>query len=211
MSRGNDISQEEALEYFSEYAPLFDELDDEGIDYCVVGGLGVMIQGLAKGSGGYRMTVDLDLMIGHDTSAQDLLASYGDAFAETDGDQRTFDAVVVEEKYLEQLANSISDGDNVTLSGFDEGRDGFWAPDIDLCQNLNGYTLGDLERERVRILGHEVTVATVPQLIAMKEKTIEEYQVGHELSSRMQDYIDLRRLRDMQDGLETSHGTPGGR
>lgn len=211
MPGGNDIGRDEAMAVFLAYAPMFDGLEDRGIDYCVVGGLGVMIQGLAKDSGAFRATRDLDMVIARGASADSILESYRDTFADTDSSRETFDAVIVDYDYPSQIAAAIRQGDNITLEGFDEDEDGFWAPDIDLCQKLNGLSLADLDRERVNVLGHEVNVATVPQLIAMKEMTIGEYRVGNEPSPRMQDYIDLQRLKGLGERWHRPRDTPEGR
>lgn len=211
MPGSNDVDRSEAMETFLAYAPLFEQLDEEGIDYCVVGGLGVMIQGLARNAAAYRMTYDIDLMVSRETDGQSVIDSYGSAFADTEESRKAFASIVLEEDYVRQLDAGFDEGENMTLSEFDSELDGFWGPQIDLCQTLNGYVLGDLERERLVIAGHEVTVATIPQLIAMKEDTIREFEVGNEPSSRVHDYVDLQRLHELEDGKGPAYDIPRSR
>lgn len=87
MSDGNDIGYDEALAIFQAYAPMLDRFGEDGVDYCVVGVLRVMLQGLAKDSDAFRMVRDLDIVIGSKTSAASILDSCKDAFTRTDNDQ----------------------------------------------------------------------------------------------------------------------------
>ena len=72
------MDRESAEAVFLRYAPLFERLDEEGIDYCLVGGLAVLAHCLANESGRLRATEDADIMVPPDYSNADFAHDFID-------------------------------------------------------------------------------------------------------------------------------------
>ena len=64
-----------------------------------------------------------------------------------------------------------------------------------------------VERERIRVLGREVWVATVAELLGMKRSTIAVYGADFQSSPRPQDFVDERILAGL---LEEGANADGG-
>lgn len=63
------------------FLPMIDWLDAHGVDYCLVGGLGVVVQSYAAGLGTFRATEDADVMFDASFTNQDFARAYLGAYA----------------------------------------------------------------------------------------------------------------------------------
>lgn len=198
--QGGALDDMSVTELVQRYLPLIDELEARGVNYCVVGGLGVILQQLNHGVGGYRVTMDIDFIVPGNYDDDDFVDAYVNAYAETEAQRELL--------YSELMAGGTAPYDGsetppLTLnSGFvgvsakEQGVDG---PSVDLCRTLNGRTAEVVKKERVEVLGRKVWVATAEELADMKLHTIGLYRVSMEDSPRPQDFIDLRTLNRIRD------------
>ena len=187
------LSETQARELLRLYDPLIEKLNAEGVDYCVVGGLGVMMQSLAKKyQGKVRYTQDIDLMVGDEVSDEQLARLYVSAYSESPEEE--------EQLRLELFGNvddvsELAEGEEpsgMSLIGVEhEDKE---TPNVDFVRKLNGFTLEDIDRETLFLVNAEAKVATVEQLKVMKSRTIDLYGASFGETLRPQDWIDARRL-----------------
>lgn len=204
--------REKAKALIDSFIPMFEYLNEQGIDYCLVGGLAVLIRAYVSGSPdvSLRITHDADLMFGsdfgNDRFAEAYLKTFSSMFESNPGiyDQM-FGGDVIKSlsKDEERLVNCSFAGPQVD----GEVVGGLNLPDFDVVRKLNGYTLDDLEYDTVAINGVNVPVATPLQLLDMKRKTIALLHADLAETSRRQDFIDVKTLEQIL-GEEAEHG-PG--
>ena len=203
MVRINRVDAEKLLGTF---LPMFDWLDDHGIDYCLVGGLGVVVQSLVAGMGQFRLTEDADIMFDTTFTNQDFARAYLEIYAS--GSQNggaVYDAMFGDGAF-DSLAEEAQALVNASFIGADEAIDGVSTPDFDVVRQLNGISLEEIERESIDIMGKRVKVATARQLLEMKERTISLLHADVADSPRPQDFIDARRLREIIDDISDAQG-----
>ena len=185
------INRDAAEKLFARFAPLFAELENRGVDYCLVGGLAVVAHCLSRGVEAYRATDDADAMVPQDYSNSDFARDYLRVYAaDPTYGKAVYDAVFGEGGF-EQLSDAEFAFVNASFVGADADLDGIDTPDFDVCRILNGRTLADVERERLEVLGQRIWVATVDELIGMKRETIAIYGPDFESSPRPQDFVDV--------------------
>lgn len=195
------ISIRDAESLISLFLPMFEWLDEHGVDYCLVGGLGVLVQAYNFGAEDFRATVDADVMFDAAFTNVDFARAYLDVYAsDSDYSRVVYDAVFGEDAFNE-LSTEAQALVNASFIGAELDIDGISTPDFDVVRTLNGIDLADIEREPVEILGHTVKVATAAQLLVMKEHTIEMLHADFGTTSRPQDFIDAMRLRVIIDSL----------
>lgn len=187
----DEASLDDAREIVSRYMPLFELLEAKKVEYCVVGGLGVMLHALLQEERAFRMTEDADILVPWDYSNEDFAHDYLLAYANSPiSSQVVYDVVFSEEGF----ASLAGDFENFGVTGAEMDLDGIDTPSFDVCRRLNGKELSSIEKERVKVFGMEITVATVPELLDMKRKTLELFNADIGDSSRPQDFIDIKRL-----------------
>lgn len=191
------IGREDAKELLRTFLPMFDWLHERDVDYCLVGGLGVLAHALRAGEADFRVTVDSDLMFDESFTNADFARAYLEVYASNPSYGAAVYEAVFGKGALEELETEVQALVNASFVGADEDLDGVSTPDFDVVRNLNGLELKELEREEVDVLGHRVTVATTSQLLVMKERTIELLHADFETTSRPQDFIDAARLRSL--------------
>lgn len=194
MTGHRPIDRESAEAVFLRYAPLFEKFDEEGIDYCLVGGLAVLAHCLANESGRLRATEDADVMVPPDYSNADFARDYLSVYAaDPDTSKAVYDALLGESGF-DELSEEEAAFMNVSFVGADEDLDGVDTPDFDVCRMLNARSLATISRERLSVCGVQIWVATVDELLGMKRDTVSLYGVGIESSSRPHDFIDIASL-----------------
>ena len=75
------IGRGDAERLIATFLPMIDWLDAHGVDYCLVGGLGVVVQSYASGLGTFRATEDADVMFDASFTNQDFARAYLGAYA----------------------------------------------------------------------------------------------------------------------------------
>lgn len=209
MSEPQRISREAAEDLFRKFLPMFSELERQGVDYCLVGGLAVLAHCLARGASHFRSTHDADAMVSQDYSNADFAGDYLRAYAT---DPELGDAVyeaVFGRGGIELLGEAENAFVNTSFIGADKNLDGIDTPDFDICRTLNGRTLSSIRRERLEVMGQGLWVATADELIGMKRDTIAIMGVDIRTNRRTQDFIDIDILSGLvDDKTDVPEGDP---
>lgn len=177
------------------YRPLIDELNEKKVPYAVVGGFGVMLQGLDKGAERVRATEDIDLMVGDDVDDELIIELYIQAYSISGKDADELRSSIYGGAAGDSGESSYDygyDDGNTSIVGVDDGETE--TPNLDIVRKLNGFSLKDISSEKVPCGGVFATVATVGQLREMKKRTIELLHATIDQTSRPQDIIDLMSL-----------------
>jgi len=193
------INREAAEVLLSRFLPMFAEFEKCSIDYCLVGGLAVVAQCLARGSSRFRATTDADAMVPQDYSNTDFARDYLRVYAADPQYGKAIYEAVFGEGGFEQLNDAESAFVNASFVGADEDLDGIDTPDFDVRRTLNGRSLSSISRERLTVVGQPIWVATVDELLGMKRDTISVYGGDIQTSPRPQDFIDVEILNDLAD------------
>ena len=195
------IGRGDAERLIATFLPMIDWLDAHGVDYCLVGGLGVVVQSYASGLGTFRATEDADVMFGTSFANQDFARAYLGAYAADPAyGGAVYDAMFGDGAFA-GLADEAQALVNASFVGADEDLDGVSTPDFDVVRRLNGIDLASIERESVEVMGGHIKVATARQLLEMKEATISLLHADALQTARPQDFVDAARLRAIIDGL----------
>lgn len=195
MTDLSKTTRENVEELVSKYIPLFKYLDQNNIDYCCCGGLAVLLHALKrKELTVFRNTEDLDLFLPLEFEEDDIKNIYLAVYAK-DNDTAKFihDEVFGEGSYEglldEQFDDYVKDRGNISFDGQ------LRTPNIDALKWLNGKTIDTIKREIVDFKGIKIKVASLEDLLYMKESVINLYKGNFD--SRPQDYIDANLLRKM--------------
>lgn len=192
----------DAKETIESFVPMFRHLKEHNVDYCVVGGLGVLIRAYFSGSEdlSLRITHDADIMFDSEFDNAEFATAYLDSFAADPAlackvyDAMFGDGVFEELRGDEQRYISCS---FIGPEGL--AADGSALPCFDVVRGLNGFKLADLKSDLVNIGGVEVPVATSAQLLEMKKRTVGLLHADLATTSRPQDYQDIRTLETIID------------
>lgn len=190
------IEPELARQELKIYRPLLDELDARNIPYCIVGGLGVMMQSLDKSSEKVRFTRDIDIMVAEDTSNDEFIDAYIAAYAKGSVEQNRLREQLFP-RDGEPFETCSYDDENMGIDGIRDNADGPDCPRVDLVRRLNGLILSDLSKEELHSFGGQAVVATIDTLAEMKRRTIDLYRVPFSETSRPQDFLDLQKLETL--------------
>lgn len=172
-------------------------LDEADIDYCVVGGLAVLIHAFLANLDelSLRSTRDADLMFTDEFTNADFSKAYLSTFADdAELGKKVYETMFGESGFTE-LSSENQRLVNCSFLGPREEIEELNLPDFDVVRYLNGYRLEDLEKVTVNVLGTRVTVASPAQLLDMKTKTVELLSKGSVPSPHLQDYADIQTLR----------------
>ncbi len=132
---------------FENFYRIIDELNNEGVEYILIGGFAVILYGLP------RLTEDIDIFISPD---QDNVAKFKTAL------KRIYNDASIEEINIGML-NEYAVVRYGTPSGFY----------VDILTRLGeAFSYHDLEYEIKNIEGHRIRIASVPTLIKMKSDTL---------------------------------------
>ncbi|MEE1274736.1 MAG: hypothetical protein UHI81_09585 [Olegusella sp.] len=195
------IGRGDAERLIATFLPMIDWLDAHGVDYCLVGGLGVVVQSYASGLGTFRATEDADVMFDTSFTNQDFARAYLGAYAADPAyGGAVYDAMFGDGAFA-GLADEAQALVNASFVGADEDLDGVSTPDFDVVRRLNGIDLASIERESVEVMGGHIKVATARQLLEMKEATISLLHADALQTARPQDFVDAARLCAIIDGL----------
>ena len=195
------IGRGDAERLIATFLPMIDWLDAHGVDYCLVGGLGVVVQSYAAGLGTFRATEDADVMFDASFTNQDFARAYLGAYAADPAyGGAVYDAMFGDGAFA-GLADEAQALVNASFVGADEDLDGVSTPDFDVVRRLNGIDLASIERESVEAMGGHIKVATARQLLEMKEATISLLHADALQTARPQDFVDAARLCAIIDGL----------
>lgn len=205
----NDGPYRAAQDLVSDFLPMFRKLNEQGTDYCVVGGMAVLLQSMdkARDTNRFRATHDADIMFGDEYTNVDFAKAYMAAFG-SDGE---FAKAAYDEMFGDGAFDELAEEDqalvNCSFCGPEtfSGRNDY--PDFDVVRSLNGLVLDDLDREYLQIEDIAVPVAKVDTLLEMKNRTIELLKSDLSFSSRPQDYADIETLEMIQERLN-DQGTP---
>lgn len=175
------------------YQAFFDSLNSRGIDYCLVGGLAVILHAYVNGFKTMRSTRDADIMFDSRYTNADFARNYISVFG---SDPNTVKALY-ESMFGADAFESLSEPEqalvNTSFLGIAIGAQDH-TPDFDVARSLNGFDLKSLEREVISYKGTEIRVATINQLLVMKKRTQELLHASLDSNSRPQDLIDIRAL-----------------
>lgn len=191
------ISAAEAISLLDKYKPIIDELDRRHVDYCIVGGLGVLLQGIDKSPEKVRLTRDVDLMIDNSIDNDSFIAIYLAAYAENE-DQAEILSRHIGNSDREHYGYDSVDLENLGINPISSKRFGKEIPGIDVVRRLNGLTLAQLESEPIRINGTTYQVATISTLKEMKKRTVSMLKTSIAETSRPQDFLDLKKLDSLE-------------
>lgn len=192
-----------------DFLPMFRKLNEQGTDYCVVGGMAVLLQAMDKvrDSNRFRATHDADIMFGSEYTNVDFAKIYMAAF----GEDGQFAQTAYDEMFgagaFEELAEEDQALVNCSFCGPDTFSGKSDYPDFDVVRSLNGLALDDLDREYIQVEGVAVPVAKVETLLEMKRRTVALLKSDLSFSSRPQDYADIETLEMIQERLN-DQGTP---
>lgn len=179
------------------YLPVFRDLDSEGVPYCLVGGLAVLLHAYVNGYSQTRSTHDADIMFDDTYSNDDFARDYLRAFG-TDGDaSRALYEKLFGENEFKELSDPEQSLINTSFVGVNAGRVGGRTPDFDVVRQLNGFRLEDLDSTTLVFEGVPIRVASIPQLIEMKRRTSELLTSFPGSSPRAQDIIDISVLSSL--------------
>lgn len=208
------LKSEQAEELIGSFLPLIRSLNEDGVDYCVVGGLGVLIHAYLSSADGVtlRSTDDADLMFDDSFTNIDFSRSYLCVF--TDAADAASSAVVYGDMFGDAgFERFEEDEDLLANCSFRGTRDpalGLDLPNFDAVRVLNGFTLDDLETMTVTIGGTDIVVATPRQLLEMKKRTITLMRATPENTSRLQDFVDAQTLSRIIESEADEHETGNG-
>lgn len=198
-----------AKDLVSDFLPMFRKLNEQGTDYCVVGGMAVLLQSMdkARDSNRFRATHDADIMFGDEYTNVDFAKAYMAAF----GSGGEFAKAAYDEMFGDGAFDELAEEDQALVNCSFCGPETFSGkndyPDFDVVRSLNGLVLDDLDREYLQIGSITVPVAKVDTLLEMKNRTIELLKSDLSFSSRPQDYADIETLEMIQERLN-DQGTP---
>jgi hypothetical protein len=135
------------MDHFKEFLKVLKALEDEEVDYILIGGFAVILHGLP------RFTVDMDFFVKMvETNIQKLRKALYSVFADSDIEEITVDELI---KYP-----VIRYG---TPNGFH----------IDIMAQLGETAIyEDLEYEIMEVEGQKIKVATAESLLKLKQGTI---------------------------------------
>jgi len=135
------------VDHFREFLKVLKAMEDEGVDYILIGGFAVILHGLP------RFTVDMDFFVKMaENNIQKLRRALYLTFGDSEIEELTFDEL---QKYP-----VIRYG---TPNGFH----------IDIMAQLGEIAIyEDLEYEIMEVEGQKIKVATVESLLKLKEATI---------------------------------------
>lgn len=135
------------MDHFREFLKVLKAMEDEGVDYILIGGFAVILHGLP------RFTVDMDFFVKMaENNIQKLRRALYLTFGDSEIEELTFDEL---QKYP-----VIRYG---TPNGFH----------IDIMAQLGEIAIyEDLEYEIMEVEGQKIKVATVESLLKLKEATI---------------------------------------
>ena len=190
------IDGEQGLEIIKEYLPLLKALEDRGIEYCLVGGLGVMSQELRAGMGTVRLTEDADILVPNTLRVSEFAEIYLDTYSRL-GTSRDalYEALFATDSFADLDAGY--DSTNFSIIGANEAIDGFATPSFDVCKRLNEKTVDGIDRDRIELAGQAYWVATVGELLDMKQRTASLYRATPSETRRPQDFADMTSLRKL--------------
>lgn len=189
------VDEAAASKEVERYRPLIDELNEKKVPYAVVGGFGVMLQGLDKGAMKVRATEDIDLMVGSEVDDELIIDLYIQAYSISGEEADELRSSIRAREAGDSGEPSCDygyDDVNTSIVGVDNG--GTETPNLDIVRKLNGFSLKDISSEKVPCGGVFATVATVGQLREMKKRTIELLHATIDQTSRPQDIFDLMSL-----------------
>jgi hypothetical protein len=189
--RLDTTAAEELLESF---LPMFAWLEDHNIEYCLVGGLAVLLHGFNAKEEAFRATIDADVMFDASFTNADFAHAYLDVYASDPAYSQCIYDAVFGKGIFDELSSEAQSLVNASFIGAEKDLDGVETPDFDVVRSLNGFNLKSIEREAITFHGKVIQVATVEQLLAMKERTIALLHADISTTSRPQDFIDRQRL-----------------
>lgn len=196
------IGRQDAEKLISVFVPMFKWLDEHNIDYCLVGGLAVLLQGIRTGETDFRATVDADVMFDSSFTNAEFAHAYLSVYAADPKYSESVYEAVFGEGAFEELSTDAQALVNASFVGADADIDGISTPDFDVVRNLNGIDLADIKFEEIDFKGYPIKVATADQLLYMKEATINLLHADITTTSRPQDFIDAMRLKSIIEGLK---------
>lgn len=185
------IKRSEAEDLINKYTPLFCYLESNNIDYCCCGGLAVLLHALQDSSiKNFRLTNDADIFLPKEFNEEALKEIYVAVYAV---DEKTaqfiHDEIFGYNSYYDLLENY--DDLNISIEGF--GR----TPNIDALKWLNGKSLDNINKVSVDFYGQKINIASIKDLIQIKESVINLYKGNFE--SRPKDYVDINLLKRLVD------------
>lgn len=183
------------------YLGFIESLNESGVNYCLVGGLAVLLHAYSAGYKTMRRTYDADLMFDESYTNSAFARAYLKAYS---NDPMT-GAALYEGLFGDGSFSDLSSPDkalvNTTFVGVDLGPQGA-SPSFDVVRRLNGLDLKDLESETIAYQGVPIRVATVTQLLEMKRRTVALLTAFPGGAPRLQDVADISLLNDIARGRE---------
>ena len=191
------INKEQAVKLIEGFLPLINQLNANKRKYCVVGGLGVLLHLMASNSDSLRTTNDIDLMVTDEYLNSDFIKDYFKAYAENSEQYRAIYGALFQGSSIEQFNYSDNELVNTSFIGATEELDNIDTPDVDLVRELNNLSYGDLQVVTIMFRETPIKVASIEDLLKMKERTVSFLVNDLHTSPRPQDLSDRVGLIDI--------------
>lgn len=110
----NDGPYRAARDVVYDFLPMFRKLNEQGTDYCVVGGMAVLLQSMdkARESNRFRATHDADIMFGDEYTNADFAKAYMAAFG-SDGE---FAKAAYDEMFGDGVFDELAEEDQALVN-----------------------------------------------------------------------------------------------
>ena len=197
----NDIvlgTYDDAKQLVESYLPLFKQLNEECVSWCVVGSMAVIIRQVVAHAERFRMTDDLDVMLPYSVGNAEFLDAFVTAYVPDN--HRT--AIIA---FLDDMSSDDDDTCNMGIIGatlsediHDEFPDvNVFLPNIDACRFLSMKHINDFNIEHIEFEGVTIPLGSVDDIIDMKQSTINYLGKTLRNNPRRKDIIDLKTLMTM--------------
>jgi hypothetical protein len=144
------------MDHFQEFLKVLKAMEDEEVDYILIGGFAVILHGLP------RFTMDMDFFMKMaEKNVQKLRKALYSVFGDSDIDEITFDELA---KYP-VIRYGTPNGFHIDI----------------MAQFGEAATYEDLEYEIMEVLGQKIRVATAETLLKLKQDTIRPEDKGDAL------------------------------
>lgn len=110
----NDGPYRAAQDLVYDFLPMFRKLNEQGTDYCVVGGMAVLLQSMdkARDSNRFRATHDTDIMFSDEYTNVDFAKAYMAAF----GNDGQFAKAAYDEMFGDGAFDDLAEGDQALVN-----------------------------------------------------------------------------------------------
>lgn len=167
-------SYDDAKALVESYLPLFRQLNSDGISWCVVGSMAIIIRQVISHVDKVRMTDDLDVMLPYSVGNQEFLDTFVTSYVPDD--QRSESIA-----FIDEMSSDNDDACNMGVIGTTLSEDinnefpdiDVSMPNIDACRFLSMKHFEDFDIDYVEFEGTVIPLGSVEDIIDMKQSTID--------------------------------------